>query len=223
MKELATNLVKWSNIIYEEIQADEGKNSWFWPKSDEHEIFEQAYMKFVNRNLNYFNFPSIIAQVREGNEFNPALKKTLQFCRYVRTLDPSYSNCPFGRMCVWQLPPGKKLLPHRDNYLYHRFITRNIFIVSDNVDSAMEIRIENESAPTSQGSLWSFHPDLELHEFDNTKGERPFYFLGFDFWDVRRLVALQTLIDHETLANDNERLCTYGGGIGKKSKYISEH
>lgn len=221
MQLISTDLQEWADIIQTEIAADEGVHEWFWPKSREHEIFEQAWMKFVNRNLNYFSFPSIIASVREGNEFNPALKQTLEFCRSVRKLSPVHTKSPFGRMCVWQLPPGKQLLPHRDNYLYHRFITRNIFIVSDNTDDAMIINIENKPAPCQKGDLWQFHPDTELHTFHN-RGDKPFYFLGFDFWDERKLVALQSLIDHEKLANDSVRMNTFGGD-GRTSKYISSH
>ena len=222
MKIITDNLKLWAQRIEVELAADEGKNDWFWPKSSEHEIFEQAWMKFVNRNLNYFAFESMIATVKEGNEFNPALPETLAFCRYTRSLSPVHAKSPFGRMCVWQLPPGKQLLPHRDNYLYHRFITRNIFIVSDNTDNSMIIKIENKEAPAQQGCLWQFHPDVELHTFHNTSN-KPFYFLGFDFWDERKLLALQSLIDHEKLANDPVRMNTFGGGIGKKSKYISIH
>jgi hypothetical protein len=221
MKIISDNLQTWANNVLEEINADEGVHTWFWPKSNKHQIFEQAWMKFVNRNLNYFAFPSIIAQVKEGNEFNPALPKTLELCRYARTLSPKHAKSPFGRMCVWNLPPGKQLLPHRDDYLYHRFITRNIFIVSDNTDNSMIINIENQPAPSQKGSLWQFHPDVELHQFHNT-GDKPFYFLGFDFWDERKLVALQSLINHEALAKDPARMTTFGGQ-GKKSKYISTH
>jgi hypothetical protein len=86
----------------------------------------------------------------------------------------------------------------------------------------MIIKIENKEAPAQQGCLWQFHPDVELHTFHNTSN-KPFYFLGFDFWDERKLLALQSLIDHEKLANDPVRMNTFGGGIGKKSKYISIH
>jgi hypothetical protein len=221
MKIICDNLQDRADEILEEIIVDEDKHDWHWPKSKDHQIFDQAYMKFVNRNLNYFSFPSIIAQVREGNEFNPALPKTLDLCRYARVLSPVHAKSPFGRMCVWNLPPGAQLLPHRDNYSYHRFITRNIFIVSDSIDNSVIIKIENQEAPSTKGSLWQFHPDVELHTFHNT-GDKPFYFLGFDFWDERKLAALQTLIDHKKLAEDPIRMNTFGGD-GSSAKYISKH
>jgi hypothetical protein len=221
MKFITDNLQSWADRIQAEIVTDEDKNEWYWPKTSKHEIFEQALMKFVNRNLNYFAFESIIATVKEGYQFNPALPETLAFCRHVRSLIPTHFRSPFGRMCVWQLPPGKQLLPHRDNYLYHRFITRTIFIVSDNIDNSMIIKIDNKEVPSQKGCLWQFHPDTELHTFHNT-GDKPFYFLGFDFWDERKLAALEYLIDHDKLANDLERMNTFGGD-GKSSKYISKH
>jgi hypothetical protein len=221
MKIISNNLQEWADIILAEINADENVNDWYWPKTQHHQIFEQAWMKFVNRNLNYFSFENMIAQVREGNEFNLAFLKTLELCRYTRVLSPKHINSPFGRMCIWNLPPNTQLLPHKDNYFYHRFITRNIFIVSDNTDYSMIIKIDKEFAPSQKGSLWQFHPDKELHSFNNTS-DRPFYFLGFDFWDEEKLVALQSLIDHKTLSEDVERMTTFGS-LGKKSKFISNH
>lgn len=221
MKFIADNLQYWSDIIQTEIDNDEKTHDWYWPKSGKHEIFEQSWMKFVNRNLNYFSFESIIAAVKEGYEFNPAFSRTLTFCRYVRGLSPVHEKSPFGRMCVWQLPPGKQLLPHKDNYMYHRFITRNIFIISDNTDNLTTIEIDKQPTPCQKGTLWQFHPDTELHSFCNN-GDKPFYFLGFDFWDERRLAALESLIDYEKLANDPIRMNTFGGD-GKTSKFISSH
>ena len=221
MKLISVNLQDWANSIYAEIILDEDKNDYFWPRSNKHEIFEQAYMKFLNRNLNYFSFKSIIAQVREGNEFNPAFPKTLAFCRHVRELVPVHTRSPFGRMCIWKLPPKKQLLPHKDNYFYHRFITRNIFMISENIDNTMIVNIGGKSAPAQQGSLWQFHPDIELHEFNNT-GNTPFFFLGFDFWNERQLAALQALVDHDALLVDTVRMNTFGGD-GSTSKYISAH
>jgi hypothetical protein len=56
MKFIADDLQNWADRIAAEIAADDAINEWFWPKSSSHEIFEQAWMKFVNRNLNYFSF-----------------------------------------------------------------------------------------------------------------------------------------------------------------------
>lgn len=220
MKFITDDLQDWANVILAEINDDD-ENEWYWPKSKDHQIFEQAWMKFVNGNLNYFSFSNMIAQVQEGNEFNSSFPKTLEFCRYVRLLSREHINSPFGRMCIWNLPPNKQLLPHKDDFFYHRFITRNIFIVSDNSDNSMIIKINNEIAPSQKGELWQFYPDKELHSFNNTSN-RSFYFLGFDFWNAKQLDALQSLIDHKSLAEDIERMTTFGGN-GKKSKFISKH
>jgi hypothetical protein len=222
MKFITNELTEWASTVEDEIQADEIKQDWFWPKSNEHQIFEQANMKFVNRNLNYFYFESMIAHVREGNQFNPAFIKTLEFCKYVKTLVPKYSNSPFGRMCVWNLPPGMRILPHRDNYKYHRFVMRNIFIVSDNdVCKDVEINIEEEAVDVKKGTLFQFSPSGELHEFHN-KSDKNFYFLGFDFWERPLIEVLQTMIDYKSIVNDPGRLNGFGGPE-TKFKYISSH
>lgn len=221
MKIITHDLKDWAKTIQQEIE-DDVDGEWFWPKAREHQIFEQAYMRFVNRNLNYFNFANMIAQVKEGNEFNPKLEKTLAFCRHVRTLsDSEHHNSPFGRMCVWNLPPGKQLLAHKDNYAYHRFITRNIFVISDVNSEKNVIRINGELVPIERGTLFQFFPATELHEFINIS-DSPFYFLGFDFWDLSRLQALFTLIDFEKIRNDPIRLSGFGGE-GTPYKYISKH
>lgn len=221
MKFITDTLEKEASIVQAEIDADENLHDYFWPVSKEHQIFEQAYMKFVNRNLNYFYFESMIAQVKEGNEFNPAFPKTLDFCRSVRKLVPKYSQSPFGRMCIWNLPPGKKLLPHRDNYKYHRFIMRNIFVISDNHDDLMKINIEEQPVKVKKGVLFQFSPASELHEFEN-QSDKPFYFLGFDFWHLDLLEVLFTLVNVNKIIDDEERLAGYGGN-GTKFKYISKH
>jgi hypothetical protein len=222
MQFVSNQLQAWAKTVKEEIEQDEEKNEWFWPKSGEHQIFEQADMKFVNRNLNYFYFESMIAHVKEGNEFNKALPQTLEFCRSVRELAPKYSKSPFGRMCVWRLSPGMRILPHKDDYKYHRFVMRNIFVVSeDNICKDVCIKINDEEVNITQGTLFQFSPSGELHEFHN-KSDKPFYFLGFDFWELPLLQVLQTMIDYNAVVNDPGRLSGFGGP-NTKFKYISQH
>lgn len=221
MKIIKTDLTNWADIIQQEIVSDD-KHDWFWPKSNEHQIFEQSFMKFVNRNLNYFYFENMVAHSTEPLEYNPHFTRTLEFCRLTRTFsDPEHYSSPFGRMCVWKLPPNCKLLAHKDNYFYHRFITRNIFIVSDNSSGKMKINIDAEPAPADKGTLFQFYPDIELHEFINSGGT-PFYFLGFDFWNTRLLQVLKNVIDTKAVIADPKRLSGYGGK-GTKFKYISAH
>jgi len=221
MKFITDNLKEQAKIILKEIEADEA-NEYYWPKSVEHQIFEQAYMKFINRNLNYFDVENMIVQTLEGNEFNPAFPKTLEFCRSVRILSPKHKSSIFGRMCIWKLPPKKRLLPHKDDFFYHSFITRNIFIISDFLPTEVEININRTPTPITQGTLFQFHPDTELHDFANLSEDKPFYFLGFDFWNTMNLKALQSIVNVEKVKSNPDRLGKFGGN-GTKAKYISKH
>jgi hypothetical protein len=220
MKIIAEDLHNDADIVLEEILDDIGVHEYFWPKSDIHTIFEQAYMKFLNGNLNYFNFPNMIAHALiDGNTFNEAFPKTIDFCERVRTI--TGNTGPFGRMCVWNLPPGKRLLPHVDNFDYHRQIVRNIFIVSENINDTLEIRIRNTKVKIDKGTLFQFFPARQLHTFIN-KSENPFYFLGFDYWYEDNLAKESTKFDLESIVADPERYSSYGFS-GSKCKYMSEH
>ena len=46
-----------ADIIKEEILNS--ASDWFWPVDKKHKVFEQAHMKFLNRNLNYFSFSEV--------------------------------------------------------------------------------------------------------------------------------------------------------------------
>jgi hypothetical protein len=209
----------WARRIRDEVDADAG--DWFWPKSGEHQIFEQAYMKFLNGNLNYFSFENMVAQTVEGNTFHAGFPQTLEFCRLMRNYSSKYKEAPFGRMCVWKMPAGSRLLPHKDNFFYHRFVNRNIFVFSENTPGSIRIRICEKEMPTTFGTAFQFNPDSDLHEFvnDDTK---PLYFLGFDFWMRGKLQALLSLIDPAIVAADPRRGETFTG-VQSKAKYISHH
>ena len=218
MKLISLNLQQDADLLKIEIESD--TSDWFWPVSNEHQIFEQAYMKFVNRNLNYFNFYSMVAQTLEGNEFNNNLPKTLQFCEKVRTL--TKNKGPFGRMCVWKIPPKHKLLPHKDEYRYHFNIIRNIFVISENPENKLIIKINDEPAPCQKGTLFQFAPATELHEFMNNSDD-DFYFLGFDYWYV---ITLNRHLQNYDIINgiiNNSTRCTEFGGNKTEYKYMSKH
>jgi hypothetical protein len=208
---------EWADRVYSEIRADD-ENSWFWPKSKDHEIFEQAYMKFMNRNLNYFYFGNMVAAVLEGDKLNPNLSETIKFCNYVRTLTGDIG--PFGRMCVWRLPPKTKLLNHVDNFRYHRQIVRNIFVINK-ADS--EIRIDDVLVEHEEGTLFQFYPAVEYHTFEN-KSDYDFYFLGFDFWKPELLKQSITSIMPALsgIMSDQYRLTKFGA-VGTNAKYMSAH
>lgn len=218
MKLISTILQEEADIIKEEIFKDQ--NEWFWPVDKKHEIFEQARMKFINRNLNYFNFPSMVAQTIEGNDFNPNLPKTLEFCDGV-TRELTNETGPFGRMCVWKMSPGKQILPHKDAYQYHFCIRRNIFVISDNKEDKLKININSEPVLFDKGTLFQFSPATELHEFINNSDD-DFYFLGFDFWMPAQLVFEQERLNFNKVINDPNRLAGFGGP-NTLYKFISKH
>lgn len=208
---------EWAAKIFAEIQAD-SENSWFWPKSKDHEIFEQAYMKFMNRNLNYFYFGNMVAAVLEGDQYNPNLSETINFCNYVRTITGDIG--PFGRMCVWRLPPGTKLLNHVDDFRYHRQIIRNIFVIND-ADS--EIHINNTPVVHEAGTLFQFSPAVEYHTFEN-KSDYDFYFLGFDYWkpDLLKQSLTAVMPALNNIMSDQDRLTKFGA-VNTNAKYMSAH
>ena len=213
------DLQEWSNILFDEINND--PSDYFWPKSNHHKIFDQAYMKFVNRNLNYFNYENmIITALYEQPEWHPGLPKTLEFCNFVKTIT-GQDDMPFGRMCVWKIPPKLCIMPHVDNFIYHSMITRYIFIVSKHNPEHLKIIIANEKKDTEQGVLFSFFPAIQRHEFNNYS-DNDFYFLGFDIYKKDILHKFANYEKLELLQNDPNRL-TQMGAAGTTCKYISLH
>jgi hypothetical protein len=213
------SLVNWAQRVEAEILAY--PDEWFWPVDDKHQIFEEAKMIFVNRNLNYFHLDNMVAAVCEGDDYNPNLLTTRKFCGYSRVLTGNPG--PFGRMCVWNLQSNKELLPHVDAFAYHFRIVRNIFIISKHTNDKVSININNKEVEFDQGTLFQFSPATELHAFKNTSDE-PFYFLGYDFWIIDKLrAALNTTENLIELMDDEKRLVTYGRPKINKYKYISRH
>lgn len=218
----STNLeIDWAVAIEAEILNDE-KNEWWWPKSNEHDIFEAAYMKFLNGNLNYFHFGNMVASVLEGDRFNENFPKTLEFCNYSRSL--TGDTGPYGRMCVWKLPPKKYLKLHLDDFTYHKQIVRNIFVVSNHNSGNSKIIINQRSIPFTQGTLFQFYPAVEYHAFFNATNT-DFYFLGYDFWIPECLEKSIKEIgdDVYALKENQERLTMFGGGVNKCLKFMSPH
>jgi mannose-6-phosphate isomerase-like protein (cupin superfamily) len=211
-------LVEYADIVLTEINNNKHIEHYI-PYAKDHKIFEQARMKFLNRNLNYFYFPNMVAQTVEGNEFNPAFKNTVDFCNLLRVF--RNNTGPFGRMCVWELEPGKSILPHVDNFMYHRHIIRNIFCVTGNNGGNVQIKINSDSVNFRKGTYFQFFPATEYHSFINESNES-FYFLGVDFWVPELLDKALQLIDVEKIINDPTRLSTFGAQK-TTSKYMSQH
>lgn len=219
IKYIRSNLQDWAVKIFEELESQ--PDDWFHPVSNKHAIFEQALMKFMNRNLNYFDHESMVATaVVEGDEWNPNLPVTVEFAKFVRTLTGK-DDVPFGRMCAWKVPPGHTILPHRDDFTYHSMIVRHIFFVSKHPPGSIVVNINRRSALVDQGVLWTFDPAKDLHEFRNTTSDN-FYFLGFDIYKPEILEEWKNKIDLDAVINNPVRLSGFGGP-DTRFKYISRH
>lgn len=194
-------------------------SEFYRPVTIKHKIFETAYLKFVNRNLNYFYFESMVAQTTENNEFSPEFPTTLKFCNFSRELTSTYT--PFGRMCIWYVPPNCRILPHRDNYTYHKHITRNVFVLTENIENKHKIYVEGKLVESFSGLYFQFDPYKEQHSFVNLS-ENPFIFLSYDFWIKEKLEAALESINLEKIINDPIRLSGFGAQ-NTLYKYISTH
>lgn len=211
----------WAKTIYQEIEED-SDSSWFKPKGpvtggDGPGDFDYGQMRFVNKNLNYFYYDNMISHALKNEyDYNPKYKKTLEFCDFVRTI--TGETGPYGRMCIWKLEPKCYLLPHVDNWSYHRNITRYIFCISDLTTPQVKIVIKDEHIDVVPGLLFNFHPDCERHEFVNNS-EKNFYFLGFDYWDPKKLTIASMFknINKDTVVDYQEGY----GGFRKRTKYMS--
>jgi hypothetical protein len=224
-----------AQIVYQEILNDIDVHEYWHPKINEerwpdnepkHKTFEQAYMKFLNGNLNYYDFPNMVAHSQEQDGWNLNFPDTLKFCEDLRKI--TGNRGPFGRMCIWDLPPGRRLLPHVDDFEYHRHIVRNIFVVSPDLEDKTKIVIQNNIIKPKQGTMFQFQPHKENHEFVNDSDQH-FYFLGFDYWIMDRLAEAKNRINIDTVINDTNRVrftesgdLIYGS-IGTKCKYQSTH
>jgi len=219
MNFLRDDLQEWATEIFKEIASD--TSDFYHPASKNHQIFNQAYMKFVNRNLNYFDYANmVVTALYEDPEYNPNLKKTLEFCNYIKKLTGKEDD-PFGRMCVWDVPARHTILPHIDNFIYHTMIDRYIFFVSEHPVDTTVVNIDFKRVKSDTGSLFEFSPTLEVHEFINNSDSR-MIFLGFDIWKSDKLRAMSNNINIDAVTNNPERLGTFGAQ-GKKSKYMSKH
>ncbi len=212
----------WAEIVLHEILTD-SLNSWYHPKGpvgggDGVGDFDYGRMKFVNRNLNYY-FPEnmISMALKNQYEYNFKYEKTLEFCNFLRPF--LHEQGPFGRMCIWKLPPKGYLLPHVDNWPYHRQIRRYIFCVSAHDNTQATIKIDDVAIPVTQGLLFQFNPAYEKHEFVNHI-DSEWYFLGFDYWDESKLqsFAQEKNID----INTNIQYQQGYGGFGSKCKFMSK-
>jgi hypothetical protein len=218
----AIDYLNWSKILDNEINND-SNSSWYHPKGRVDGTvgvghFDYGRMKFVNRNLNYFYFENMISlAVKNQYEYNKNYKQTLNFCNLLRPV--LNESGPFGRMCIWKIPPKGYLLPHVDAWPYHSCIRRYIFCISDHKNDDATIVIHNKEISVSQGLLFQFHPFYQKHEFINHTNKN-WYFLGFDYWNTIKLnqLALEKNINLNTEIYYAEGF----GGYKSKCKYMSK-
>jgi hypothetical protein len=174
----------YTEVVLKEVEADEDRNSWWVPKSKQHTIFELAFMKFVNGNLNYFDLRNMVIHANDPFPYwNPAFPNTRKVCEDLKV--ELNQMGPLGRMCVWKVPPKAYLEPHTDNYLYHRMITRWVYFL--NLDSSSTlVRFGDEHISSNKGTLVELQPFYEKHEFRN-EATTDWFFLVFDTWDMEWL------------------------------------
>lgn len=173
--------------VLKEILQDEGKSEWWLPKSDMHTIFEQARMKFVNGNLNYFDLRNMVVHAQDKSPYwNPAFARTREVCSGLKHSLQEYG--PVGRMCVWCVPPRSRIEPHTDNYDYHRMVSRWIlFLTHSSADT--QVFFDKEVQPSETGNVVRLQPFYQRHSFEN-HSDKPWYFFAFDTWDPQKLKKL---------------------------------
>ena len=217
---------KWAQIIKDEILSDQD-TTWYHPYGlvtatginipNNPGSFAQGRMKFINRNLNYFYFKSMVKMATSQRyEFNSKYINTLAFCNYIRPYVSEFG--PFGRMCIWKLPPNCSINPHVDNLTYHSHITRYIFCIGDQAGPDASITINKCEIEVRPGLLFNFYPYHERHEFKNNT-DTDWFFLGFDYWNLKLLDFAKIKYDI-TESSDIH----YSPNFGIKSEqYMSEH
>lgn len=172
------------NVVLGELEND--PSDWWLPKSTSHDIFERAWMKFVSGNLNYFDFNNML-NLAEEDPRNPAYTRTYRVCEALRaslrfSLNHAYG--PFGRMNLWKVPPKAFIKPHRDDFQYHRCITR--FVVSLNLTKKdTEVVIDKTAVPLDACGMFQFLPATQEHSFKNNSTV-DWFFLAFDLWDFEK-------------------------------------
>lgn len=85
----------------------------------------------------------------------------------------------------------------------------------------MKINIAGNKVIVKQGTLFQFQPALEIHEFINDS-DKPFYFLGFDYWNESMHEYFKLYHDIKSIINNPVRTSGYGAA-GTEFKYMSKH
>lgn len=181
--------------INQEIKDNEHAE-WFLPYSEGYPTFENCRLKFLNGNLDYRNFQNMVNHSHRTPIFNSAYPTIKILTEHIRDMTSCYG--PLGRSTIWNIPPGEYIKPHRDAYVYHRFITRWIYIVNQDTENTI-LNVDNQLLETYNGDMFELLPAEQMHSFYNNSKE-PWYFLGIDFWN------LETMNKIPIQPNDNELL-----------------
>ena len=188
------------------------------PNNNTKGVFDDVRLHFVNRNFNILYLESTIHMALTGDyEYNPMFIKSREIFELARQYN--HETGPFGRMIVWSVPPGAKILAHVDDLPYQKGVNRYVFTASKQSSPDISINIQNYEVDLEPGMMFAFHAE-DMHEFTNNSNEY-WYFLGIDYWIPEEL---------ERLARENnitkESVIEYDEGMGlrfPKCKYWTRH
>ena len=187
------------------------------PENTTKGVFDDVRLHFVNRNFNILYEESTIHLALNGYEYNPLFTKSLELFEMAREFNKETG--PFGRMIVWDCPPGSKISAHVDTLPYQVGVTRYIYTATKQSSPDISIKINNEDVPLQSGMMFAFHAD-DMHEFTNNSNDY-WYFLGIDYWIPEKL---QEGIDKYNITKDT--ILEYDEGLGMtfpKCKYWTRH
>lgn len=177
------NLIEYADNIRDEILRDEHKE-WFIPTK---RSFINSKMKFINGNLDPYSFQNMSNHVQLDNPvFNDSFKDALALCNHIRSLINTAN--PFGRMCIWGVPPRAVITSHVDDHAYHRCVNRWCYFITNSAEESKVI-IGDETINPEVGTLFEFKPATEIHSFQNLS-DNVWYFLSFDIWESSGLATI---------------------------------
>ena len=223
----------WSSVISKEIEeAKQVDSNWHhainWrvddngkrttdPSNTTRGVFDDVRLHFINRNFNIVYEESTIHLALSGYEYNPLFVKSLELFELAREFNKETG--PFGRMIVWDCPPGSKISAHVDTLPYQTNVTRYIFTASKQRSPDITIKINNKEVELNSGMMFAFHAE-DMHEFTNHSDDY-WYFLGIDYWIPKKL---QEGIEKYNINKDT--ILQYDEGMGlslPKCKYWTRH
>jgi hypothetical protein len=220
---------EWSSVISKEIEeAKQVDSNWHhainWrvdhngerttdPSNTTRGVFDDVRLHFINRNFNIVYEESTIHLALSGYEYNPLFVKSLELFELAREFNKETG--PFGRMIVWDCPPGSKISAHVDTLPYQTNVTRYIFTASKQRSPDITIKINNKEVELNSGMMFAFHAE-DMHEFTNHSDDYS-YFLGIDYWIPKKLqegiekynITKDTILEYDAEMGVNFPRCKY--------------